>query len=349
MLITHVRSSSISAWDWCPHKLFLTTNLGLADPAGQAARKGSCAHKALELLAKRKLAEQNGENSVHDEETDAHFSPLSQLTPEAALYTSFLYYSQESASLGLGPWSEEEELPEVRAHLDAVLEGPYNPLRREIVHAELFFEYELGEDVPWAAYDYPEHSLSGRLGVKGTVDLVTREGPSRVLEVTDYKTGKRRDYSKNRDKTYADFKQDPQLLLYHYSLCRLFPREEHILFTIFYTRHGGPFALHFSRDDLPKTERFLRDFFLKVSRERLPARAIDTYAGNWKCKKLCRFYTDRFAAGDQERSICDDVHGRLLQIGMDRTIKECGPRDLAGALSHYSGGGRSGKRATTDE
>ena len=55
MIITYLRSSSVSSYSWCQHKYWLTYNLGFKDDSNKKAEKGNVVHKALELLANKKL------------------------------------------------------------------------------------------------------------------------------------------------------------------------------------------------------------------------------------------------------------------------------------------------------
>ena len=90
--------------------------------------------------------------------------------------------------------------------------------------------------------------FTGRLAIKGTIDLVT-EVDDGVIEVVDWKTGQRKDWATGEQKDYEKLSKDPQLLLYYYAISKLFPQYEQAIMSIFYIRDGGPFSLCFDESD----------------------------------------------------------------------------------------------------
>ena len=85
MIVTYLRSSSISSYTWCAHKFFISSNLGLKEPSGQKAELGNIVHKALELLARKKLAIQNEAHKFYDEELGLSFDTKSFSIEEASI------------------------------------------------------------------------------------------------------------------------------------------------------------------------------------------------------------------------------------------------------------------------
>ena len=70
-----------------------------------------------------------------------------------------------------------------------------------------------------------------------------------VIEVIDWKTGRRLNWATGEEKTYEKLLEDPQLLLYNYAISKLFPEYEQAIMTIYYIRDGGPFSMCFDKPD----------------------------------------------------------------------------------------------------
>jgi ATP-dependent helicase/DNAse subunit B len=76
VFVVYLRSSSVGSYGWCQHKFFIEYNLGIKDTGNKKAEMGSVVHKALEILAREKLAIQNGQTEFcTGEEIKKHASP----------------------------------------------------------------------------------------------------------------------------------------------------------------------------------------------------------------------------------------------------------------------------------
>lgn len=314
-------------------------------PPQQKADVGSLVHKALELLAARKLAEQEGRGTVEDAELGRSWS-TGELTPERALDESWAHYTR---TLSHWEWS-----PEHRDNCERFFHegltcagGKFNPLGREVLWPEKYFDLTIDE--PWAGYRYDtdDGPVEGRLAIKGTIDLVCRMGHAEdVIELVDWKTGQRKDWATGKRKTWEDLRNDRQLRLYHYALTRLCPWARQIVITIVYVQDGGPFSLPYSHDDVPETLAMLKEQFDSVRRSQRPQRIIGDPVHKWKCGKLCTFGLRDGRDGPPvntwpgtEQSPCDFLHDGLLELGLERATQRFGRR---GAHSRYgSGGGQS--------
>jgi len=299
----------------------------MREKSNKKAQKGTAAHKALELLARKKLALQRGEREVEDEEI-GHLFSVDELNVEVAVDEAFSHYR----SLNEHHYTDRD-FSDVRSWVHTALawgNGAFDPMRRDVVAPEQFFDLEMPGD--WARY---QHSVGGRLfegrlRIHGTVDLVTRVGP-RTLEYVDWKTGRRLDWSTGTPKGLAELADDAQLLLYYYALRRLYPGER-VLMTVFFINDGGPFTVPFGDRDLTRAEELIRKFYEEVSCVSLPERILPS----WKCEKLCHFYSP-FDGG-----VCEQVHQELLELGMDRVTERRADLDRLGV--YHGGGGRSGER-----
>lgn len=342
MIVTYLRSSSYSAWDWCPHRFYLEYTLGLKFPAGQAADRGNIFHKALELLARKKLAAQQGTKVFRDEETGREFV-ADGFDPEQAIDYGWWLYTQHKPTTHR--WAPAD-FRDCRKWMYDVLEfngGQFSPLKRHVLAPEQFFDIEIRE--PWAryAYDLPDGTRAeGNLSIKGTVDLVTLANP-RTVEYIDWKSGARKDWATEKEKTPEKLRDDPQLRMYHYALAKLYPKVPFIVMSIYFVKDGGPFSFCFDRGDLKKTEEMLRrrfDAIRNTDRPRLTR--------TWKCSKLCPY--GKIKQPGTDKLICEHFRDELVSLGMDRVNQKYLRAD---AFREYGQGGgqsnREGNRAAQEK
>ena len=334
MIVLSLRSSSIGSYSLCEQSYFLNYGLGIPNvPHNNKATKGNCVHKALELLARRKLAEQEMRAEFTDEEIEKTFL-VNDLSIERAIEEGYDHYSADTAHLY--PWSQTD-FDDVEKWTHTALQfngGLFNPLKRHVIWPERYFEIELPHK--WARYDYemPDGSrLRGQLVLRGTIDLVCGiDGFPGAVELVDWKTGQRKDWKTGLEKDWATLRDDHQLRLYHYVLTKLLPDKD-IVVTIVFIRDGGPFTLGYGPRDLPGTERMLRDTFESIRDNREPALKTDSWF--W-CSKVCHY--GRTLQPGSKKSICKFMRDELQQIGMDRMFERYGDLKM---MRDYTGGGKS--------
>jgi hypothetical protein len=337
MIITYFRSSSYNTWDFCEHKYYLDYCLGYHSPANKKAQKGCIVHKALELLAQVKLAIQNNTGGFSDQELQCdwlvdHVRPEQ---PEEAIDTAYKYY------VGKGEYAySNSDFDDCRKWMYDALnwkDGMFSPLKLNILSPEQYFDFEIKE--PWAKYSYSlqdGRKLEGYLALKGTVDLVVSRTDN-VIEVIDWKTGRKYDWSKEKDKRYNDLYYDSQLRIYHYAISKLYPQAKEIFFTIFYIQDGGPHSICFERNHLKETEAMLQQRFHEIANTTQPKLIYP----NWKCTKLCWFGRNGFngPTTDFSKTICQEVAGELLQLGIDKVTANRAKH--SNFNSYGSGGGKT--------
>ena len=94
MLVTYMRSSSVNCYAMCPQKYFCTYVLGLKDKDNGKACQGNVFHKNFEILAKCKLAQQNGEKYFIDDNFGKLSSRALKICPfghRGILYSSNIF------------------------------------------------------------------------------------------------------------------------------------------------------------------------------------------------------------------------------------------------------------------
>jgi hypothetical protein len=292
-------------------------------------------HKALELLARKKLALQNGESSFSEPELGLTFD-TEAFTPDEAAELGYNHYAQKEPHHDWKP-ADKKTIRNWMYDTMTLNGGMFNPLNRKIIQPEQYFDFEL--DFDWARYDYALPNgkrLQGKLSIKGTVDLVTEVSPG-ILEYQDYKSGKRIDWATGEEKDYKKLRDDPQLRIYHYALCKLYPDVKEIVMTIIYIKHGGAFSLPFSREDIPKTEDMLRRRFETIKQCQRPK-----LNESWRCTKFCHYGKNNYvdAAGkDTGKTICQHFNGELSQLGLERVMAKYADMEALG--QYQDGGGRS--------
>jgi hypothetical protein len=264
----------------CEQQYFLEYVLGLRGPSNKKADKGTIVHKVLELLAIIKQSQQNKENSFVDDivgEVDVNNYNLDHLTE--------LVYKYYSGEFKHHTW-DDKDYKDCHAWVYKAINyhnGMFDPRNRNILCPEQHFDLEIKE--PWAAFNYNinNENVSGYLGLKGTIDLITQVD-SDTIEVIDWKTGKRLNWATGEEKTQEKLEQDPQLRIYHYAISKLYPHIKNVMITIYFINDGGPFSVCFEDKHMKDTENMLREKFEIIKKTKRP-RLNKT----WMCTKLCHF------------------------------------------------------------
>ena len=326
MLVTYIRSSSYNNYDYCQQQYFINYVLGHPTTSGKKAQMGTIVHKVMECLAACKKQIQDAPSSSLMSITDDAIGTVtftkSRLMSEEfvddIVDKSFEHYTSNCTHS-----YTKKDKNDCRKWSWMALEynkGQFDPRLRDIVATEPHFDIPIEED--WAEYEYqtPDGStLKGRLAVKGTIDLVTKVDDN-IIEVVDWKTGRRLDWATGQEKTYEKFEVDPQLLLYNYAISKLFPEYQQAIMTIFYIKDGGPFSLCFDHSDEEKFVGMLKKRFLQIQNTDMP-KMLSVEQRHWKCTKLCDYYKNNWDGTD--KNICQHIHDKLEEDGIEKTVADC--------------------------
>jgi hypothetical protein len=210
--------------------------------------------------------------------------------------------------------------------------GRLDPRNHNVIMPEQVFDFTIDE--PWARYHYqlPDGEVvEGQLGLKGTMDLVYSDEPG-IIDVLDYKTGRQIDWATGKEKDFKSLCNDPQLRLYHYASCRLFPEADEIYMRIVYMNYDGCFILPYSRADLPDTERMIKRKFDEIRYATRPH-----LKKTWKCTRLCHFGKTSHPE-DPDKTMCEFFRDKIRQDGINQVTHAYG-NDKA-FMRYGSGGGR---------
>lgn len=286
MIITYFRSSSYNRHDDCEQAYYLEYILGIKGSGNFKADIGTTVHKILEVMAIAKKAKQDGKRIFIDDVC----GKLSTTNYDLDEVTNKVY-DHYAKMWPHHPWADSTR-KDVHKLVNAAItcqDGAFNPATRTIIEPEQHFDITIDE--PWAKYEYDipgEGKVSGNLALKGTIDLLTEVAPG-IIEIVDWKTGARKNWTTGEEKTYEKLCADPQLMLYYYAVRKLYPKAEQVMLTIFFIKDGGPFTVCFSDDDMPKIELMIREKFNKIRATRTPR-----LSKTWKCKKLCHLGKNSF-------------------------------------------------------
>jgi hypothetical protein len=264
----------------CEQQYFIEYVLGMRGPSNKKADKGTICHKALEILAIIKKSEQDGIDSFEDDVIGKVYTKKYSLN--TIIEKTYKYYTSQFSH---HTW-EVKDYKDCHNWVNKAIsyhDGAFDPRNREILCPEQHFDFEIKK--PWAKYsfDTPEGKLQGYLGLKGTIDLITKASDN-TIEVIDWKTGRRLDWATGKEKTPEKLQTDPQLLIYHYAISKLYPEYDSVMITIYFINDGGPFSILFDKSDLQRTEQMLQKKF-EIIRQTQKPRLNKT----WMCNKLCHF------------------------------------------------------------
>jgi hypothetical protein len=311
MDINYIRSSSFSNFNLCGHQYFLSYNLGIPQRPNIRAECGTIFHKVMECLANCKKCEQDGTDSFTDDALGqiGKGEMWNDKFVTSITDSSFNYYSGKSPNT----FTETHKI-DIHKWVKKTLlfkEGMFDPRKRNIIGAEIHFDFEVEED--WAVL-----SDGSRLRMKGTIDLVTQINHN-TYESIDWKTGKRMDWGTGEEKDFAKLMNDPQLKIYHYALSKLFPDIQQFFPTIYYVNAGGPFTLPFERKEIPAIKEQLRDIFVRIRDCKLPI--LKSNGEHFFCSKICSYFKDVW----NEKStcnLCHEIHRSICKNGMDYVVKK---------------------------
>ena len=330
MIICYHRSSSLGTFEMCQMKYFFQYVLGKKDKTNKKAVLGTVTHRAMQILADKRIAQQEGKLLlVNDDIEDLSFSQCDDI--EYITEVCFEYYKKHEDDVGLNAKDLKTCINWVYKAL-AYNNGTLDPRNQDVYATELFFDITI--DKPWAEYYYEAGGkvFSGNLSIKGTIDLIVKEDDN-YFQVLDYKTGKRLNWATGKEKTYEDLCSDKQLLLYFYALKNMYPDRDFYT-SIYYINDGGLFDIVFSDEDYIKAENMLRKRFEEIRSIEIP-RQLSRDQGHWKCQKLCKFSEMHEDTG---KTACQYFHDLIQLEGIEKVVDDHANVNKIG--TYGAGGGR---------
>lgn len=330
MIVTFMRSSSISTFEMCEMKYFFQYVLGMKDKTNKKAIMGTITHRALQVLGDKKVAMSKGLDFVeNDDIKDLTFEECDNF--ELITELCFDYYKKHEEDVGLSK-TELKTCTNWLYKATAYNDGVLDPRNQDIFATELFFDITVEKD--WAKYDFTvqEKQFKGHLGLKGTIDVIAREGEA-YFQVLDYKTGKRLNWATGKEKTHDCLYKDKQLLLYYYALKNMYP-DWTFYVSIYYINDGGIYDMVFDDSHYRAAEQMIEKRFKHINRVTLP-KQISREQSHWKCTKLCKFSEEYENSG---KTTCKFFHDLIKSDGMNAVTEQYANVQKIG--SYGSGGGR---------
>ncbi len=332
MIVCYHRSSSLGTLDFCEQKYFLQYNLAFKDKTNKKALMGTIVHKALQVLADKKLCMQRGNKSFGDGELGRFSLKECDNIPKVT-EKAFDYYTDLEPDVDLS----KAELKKCTGWVEKAISynnGLLDPRNQNVFATEKFFDIEI--DKPWAKFSYNIGGkiIKGNLAIKGTVDLIVKHEEN-YYELIDYKTGRRLNWATGEEKTLESLQKDTQLLLYYYALKNLYPDYDFSV-SIFYINDGGLFSMCFDDTDYKKAENILKRKF-KYIRDVSHPKLLSNENTHWKCQKLCKFSAP-YKSG-AKKSMCQHIRDEVRKKGVNKVVLEYGNVDKIG--SYGAGGGRA--------
>lgn len=328
ILIINLRSSSLNSYLSCHHRYLLEYVLNIKTDGNAAACYGTTFHKVMELLNKQAFAKQKGETSFVEGDAGVTFN-VKTLTKNVAIKWAFDYYKEKNPRF---TW-DELVLADLHQWTDYVLNSHYSPEKTQIFGVEHFFEYEIKED--WAAYEFEVDGeiISGHLKVRGTMDLLLKPDAD-YLEYLDYKTSSRPmyDWATKKTKTLEELKYDNQLLLYYFSLRKLFPDYKHIGMTLFFTRKG-PYPVIFGDEEYYRAEALIKNIFTEIKNDENVSWVYNDKSKNHQCS-YCSL--NRNNDPKTKKPLCLAYRDELTTLGLQKLVDKY---VNVPQLSNYVGGG----------
>lgn len=322
MFTPYIRSSSYNGYEYCQMQFYFTYVLGYQSPSGKKAQLGTIVHKVMEILATLKKEQQDNPDAkslkIMDDAVGEVKCTVKALYTKKFVdkllkmsydhYTSNCHHSYTNAD-----YKFCDELVQIAIEYN---DGQFDPRNRKIVAAEPHFDIPIEED--WAKFSYKDENgetIEGQLAIKGTIDFVT-EVDEGIIEVIDWKTGRRLNWATGEEKTYEKLCEDPQLLLYNYAISKLFPEYEQAIMSIFFIRDGGPFSMCFDETDQKKFLGMLENRWKSIMRNDFP-KPCSPNRKNFKCTKLCHFYKTNWPGTNTP--MCQYAEEHLIAFGYDET------------------------------
>lgn len=332
MICTYVRSSSYNNYDYCQMQYFINYVLGWPSDSNKKADLGTMAHKVMEALAALKQYEQEKpkvKNLSIEDDVLGKVKVSTDLfrTNEFVEILSDLSFKKYSEKFSGHDWSDSDrkEVHKIARVFIDYNSGQFDPRYRRILAPEQHFDIEIEED--WAKFEYEidGKKIEGRLAIKGTIDLMTLASDD-TIEVVDWKSGRRMNWATGEEKCYKKLSEDPQLMLYHYAISKLFPQYPNKIMSIFFCKSVSgaydpkPFSLCFDQSTSDKFLGMLKNRFQEIRANKSPS-LLDPRRYDFKCKKMCTYCKSNWPGTQQ--SMCAHIEQSIKTKGMDQTVANC--------------------------
>ncbi len=332
MIVTYIRSSSYTNFDYCQMQYFITYNLGWPSKSNKRADMGTMAHKVMEILSGlKKFQQDKPKNKFLVVEDDAcgkvKIDKNRLLTDDLLDELCELSFECYKLKMTDHKWYPRD-LKEVKRSVYMFIRqngGQFDPRLRNIHHPEPHFDIPIEED--WAKFEYEIDGkmVKGQLAIKGTIDLVTLVNDE-TIEVIDWKTGRRMNWATGEEKDFKKLSSDPQLLLYFYAISKLYPDYLNRIMSIFFCKDTEgemdpkPFSMCFDKSDEERFLGMLKKRFEEIKKNTSP-KLMDPSRRSFKCTRMCHYCKTNWEGTDE--NMCLFIEKHIKEHGMEETVKKC--------------------------
>lgn len=310
MIIKSLSASAYGAFDFCQHKFYLTYGLGYREPSNKKAEMGSIVHDVLECLALSK---------IHRTKSKFEHQRLGIIDNTILDIDDIIVRSYTHYVLSSEFDYDKSDLETCREWTYKVIEDElYDPRKLNVIDAEKYFDILITED--WAKYEH--NGKIGYIGIRGYIDMITEPHPG-VISVTDWKTGKRKDWNTGKVKTAEYIETDIQLLCYGYATQFLYPEAETILATLYYINDGGPFTINYTKEKKKYIETKLANRFHEIKSTQQP-KLLSNDRSHFKCRKWC--YFNKTKMPNTNISMCEFFQKQIKKEDLEITTSKYSKR-----------------------
>lgn len=330
MLIPYMRSSLLGNLEFCQTQCVLTYAMGMESKAGAAASMGSCVHKMMELRALASMMQKRGENSFE-------YENWGTLDVSWALDLDQTIDRCHANQLELDYHVKPEKIIKSKVLMwakKAITDYPqYDPINLDILAVEQYFDMEIKED--WAKYDHTINGVNytGYMKIKGTIDQIISHNDD-IIEVFDFKTGRRQCFATDTEKTLDYLKNDKQLLFYAYALNKLYPNKTFIM-TLYFINDGGIYSVVGDDEMLQRAEDMIKKKYLEITSMTMPT-VRNPKRNDFKCIHCCAY--SKPASYTRGLSVCEFMQNKFKKDGADATVEKY--IDVKKVLNYTQGGGK---------
>lgn len=347
MIRPYISVSSMGSWNSCQLKWYFAYMLNMKDEPNKKALMGNIVHSMAEVLGLIKIEIQNGktEGVISTEEIkDVQWDEISFTFPSLLnkeevefinksrinkqTYISDCQLSVGSARLG-------------RDFVNSLIEKSwkyytekYNTIewgktdKRDVFNWSwmLLEQLEirklkiLGCEVPFdLPIEHPDCKLDdgSYIRVKGFIDLVHEPSPQ-LLEVIDFKSGRRQNFDTGEEKTLNCLSKDLQLCLYKYIAKKLYPSHKHFMVSIQFIRDGGLFTPDINENSDEVIAETIHNHIQELKNV-TDLKVLSENRDDWRCKYLCG--ASKRKTFDENKCDCQFIKESVRSVGLEKTTE----------------------------
>ena len=330
MLVPYIRSSLLGNWEFCQNQCVITYGMGFESKAGAAASMGSCVHKMMELRALGSMNQKKGfDKFTYDDwgELECTWAiDLNQTIDKCYEYQLRMDSHVDPKKISkkkISDWSNK-----------AISDYPqYDPINLNIIAVEQYFDIEIQED--WAKYsqEIQGKTYEGYMHVRGTIDQIISLDDD-IIEVFDFKTGARKCFASDKEKTLEYLKNDKQLLCYIYALNKLYPNKTFIM-SLYFINDGGIYSVVGDTEMISRAEEMMKEKYKEISNVTMPS-VRNEKRNDFKCMYCCAY--SKPASYTRGLSVCEFMQNKFKKDGVENTINKY--ININKVLAYGSGGGK---------